>query len=219
MRQSVFMVPAPIVTYNIFIIGVDRFDQIRSTNAMMQKERRDPTSIFTVLLDAALHNAFLIREKTDRDRSTGLLKFRSAVAEALVSETLRKASQVDGSSDKEIVPRVSSIGSVDSTHLSLENKDSKPTQCALCLEMASDNVHCTFVYSCTACKRGFHIDYSSLYHFKGSLKVHSLLLLQLIHNTDGNSRRKKRRYRENHCTSTLENCGTPFPLRDKMKYS
>jgi len=48
MKQTAFLVPAPIVAYNLFMNGVDRMDQLRSTNMTRCREKRLYMTIFTM---------------------------------------------------------------------------------------------------------------------------------------------------------------------------
>ena len=65
MHRTVVQVPAIIVAYNIFMNGVDKFDQYRSTNATERREKRVTMTIFTFLLDAAMMNAYAIQGLID----------------------------------------------------------------------------------------------------------------------------------------------------------
>ncbi|GMF68114.1 unnamed protein product [Phytophthora fragariaefolia] len=57
-------VPAMIVAYNLFMNGVDRVDQLRSTNPIRRKEKRLSMSILTWALDLALVNSFALFRET-----------------------------------------------------------------------------------------------------------------------------------------------------------
>lgn len=57
LRHSTLQVPPLIIAYNLFMNGVDRFDQFRSTSATMRKERRVTMSIFTLVVDACVLSA------------------------------------------------------------------------------------------------------------------------------------------------------------------
>ena len=60
LNQTVFHVPAPIVAYNMFMNSVDIMDQRQSMNKMQQKEKRLNMTMFTLVLDLAIHNAFAL---------------------------------------------------------------------------------------------------------------------------------------------------------------
>ena len=55
-----FYVPAPIVAYNVYMNSVDILDQRRSTNAAQRNEKRLNMSLFTMVLDLAIHNAYAL---------------------------------------------------------------------------------------------------------------------------------------------------------------
>ena len=52
--------PAIIISYQMFMNGVDRVDQMRSTSPTKRKEMRIHMSIWTYMLDLAIHNAYCI---------------------------------------------------------------------------------------------------------------------------------------------------------------
>ncbi|OWZ13352.1 LOW QUALITY PROTEIN: hypothetical protein PHMEG_00013340 [Phytophthora megakarya] len=57
-RHSNVCAPAIVCAYNKYMNAVDRFDQLRSTNPTRRRGLRLQMSIFTWLLDVAIHNAF-----------------------------------------------------------------------------------------------------------------------------------------------------------------
>ncbi|POM75332.1 LOW QUALITY PROTEIN: Hypothetical protein PHPALM_7578 [Phytophthora palmivora] len=85
MHRKTFQVPAMIVAYNLFMNGVDRVDQLRSTNPIRRKERHLSISILTWALDLALINAFSLFRKVVGDASArvSLREFKRRVAEKL----------------------------------------------------------------------------------------------------------------------------------------
>ena len=85
MSKSIFNVPAPIVVYNLFMNGVDRFDQLRSTNPCQRKEMRVTMTMFTYLIDAAIQNAFTIHSMIDTEQSFDCLReFKRSLSMDLV---------------------------------------------------------------------------------------------------------------------------------------
>ena len=58
-KQS-FKVPAPVVAYNLFMNGVDRADQMRSTNACRRKEKHLHMTIWHFVVDLCILNAFQV---------------------------------------------------------------------------------------------------------------------------------------------------------------
>lgn len=60
LNRTVFHVPAPIVAYNMFMNSVDIMDQIRSTNPTRRNEKRLSMTMFTLVFDLAVHNAFAL---------------------------------------------------------------------------------------------------------------------------------------------------------------
>ncbi len=56
-KSQKFLVPTFIVAYNHLMNGVDKFDQVRTTNACLQKEFRVSMSIFGFIIDSCIQNA------------------------------------------------------------------------------------------------------------------------------------------------------------------
>jgi hypothetical protein len=214
MHRTVLMVPAPIVAYNIFMNGVDRFDQYRSTNPTVRKERRVPMSIFTFLLDASVQNAFAIQKSIDPQSSCDFREFKQVIAEKLVfpylnekkNLSVRRAQNNRGNDEGEV-----RIGSILSNHMLLENEGKKSANCYLCSIMKKDTTKRTSIYSCVQCKQAFNVNCFTLYHFRNALNCHRPVLVRLIRENDGSQDRKKRR-RENKVTSTLKDARLPFPI-------
>src|SRR5687768_7240244 len=86
------MVPACIVTYNLFMNSVDRMDQLCSTNPARQKEGRVEMSVFTYLLDISANNAFVLYKKIEAVVSKGVkfCKFKRKICSGLVSPYLNE---------------------------------------------------------------------------------------------------------------------------------
>lgn len=59
MHATVIEVPAILMSYNLFMNGIDRFDQLRSSHSI-EREKRVPMSVFTLLLDPSIVNAFAL---------------------------------------------------------------------------------------------------------------------------------------------------------------
>ena len=60
LHRTSFQVPAPIVAYNMFMNSVDIIDQRRSTNPTRRNEKKLGMTMFTMVLDLAVHNAFAL---------------------------------------------------------------------------------------------------------------------------------------------------------------
>lgn len=61
MYRTVIQVRPVLVTQNIFINDVDRFNQQRSTNPIIRKERRVPMNLFKFILDASIKSIQCLR--------------------------------------------------------------------------------------------------------------------------------------------------------------
>ena len=67
--QTAFYAPAPIVAYNVFINFVDVMGQQCSTNAAQHKKKRLNMSIFTLIFDLVIDNAYELHSwLVDKDK-------------------------------------------------------------------------------------------------------------------------------------------------------
>ena len=60
LHRRVFMAPATIVAYNLFMNAVDRMDQRRQPLACQRREKRVNMSVFTMIMDIACSNAYAL---------------------------------------------------------------------------------------------------------------------------------------------------------------
>ena len=60
LNRSVFLSPAPIVLYNMFMNEVDLMDQRIESNMISRRERRISTLLYTHVLDVSMNNAYAI---------------------------------------------------------------------------------------------------------------------------------------------------------------
>eukprot|EP00737_Agarophyton_chilense_P004965 gb/GEZJ01006794.1/.p1 GENE.gb/GEZJ01006794.1/~~gb/GEZJ01006794.1/.p1 ORF type:complete len:170 (-),score=17.42 gb/GEZJ01006794.1/:209-718(-) len=66
LRRTTLQVPEFIVAYNLFMNGVDRFDQSRSISATVRKERRVTMSILTLVLETSILKAHALLKALSR---------------------------------------------------------------------------------------------------------------------------------------------------------
>jgi hypothetical protein len=81
-HRKIFMAPTVIAIYNRFMNGVDRVDQLRSTNPTRRREKRLDMTLFTWLIDLAIIYAFLLLKRTTTSTSS-LRKFKRQIADSL----------------------------------------------------------------------------------------------------------------------------------------
>jgi hypothetical protein len=60
LHRRVFMAPATIVAYNLFMNAVDRMDQRRQPVACQRREKRVNMSVFTMIMDLACSNGYAV---------------------------------------------------------------------------------------------------------------------------------------------------------------
>lgn len=210
-HRTIFHVPAIVVAYNLFMNGVDRFDQLRSTNACVRKESKVTMTLFTFLLDASIQNAFTVRNVMHPEKKTTLREFKRVVAQQLVDDYLQDRENSRKRRATAELPQTA-MGTISSNHILLENLDRKSARCYLCNIMANDEKSRTSIYGCAECKRAFHVNCFAFYHFENALQEHRPILVRMILENDGNSARKKHRDRKIKCAATLENARLMFPF-------
>lgn len=128
LSRSELYVPALVVSYNLFMNGVDRFDQYRSTSLIRQQERRVVMSMFTFILDASLVNVHAVLSAISSQGATvpDLVDIKIHVFNQLegsnvsyrnVPRTIRTRCKVGGNS----MPRPPHGSQDMSSHILLEN--------------------------------------------------------------------------------------------------
>ena len=87
MHRMELEVPAPFVAYNVFMNGIDRSEQRRSTNPTRWKEQRACMSIFTAFLDMSCMNAYSLYNVVEKENSKRLSyqEFKRAIISSLIS--------------------------------------------------------------------------------------------------------------------------------------
>ena len=210
MHRTLLHVPAVVVAYNMFMNGVDKYDQYRSTNAIVRKEKRVPMSIFTFLLDASIQNAFTIMRTISAPVSAtcSLREFKRRVAESLVTAWIEKCQR------RATLQQMSTSGNVHedslSSHQILETEGKRSTPCKLCKIMAPDGKRRAGMYSCAQCNAGFHVNCFTFYHRRDLLQSSRPELYDKILLAVNGNGGQKRRDRKNNCTSDIGNASLPF---------
>uniref|UniRef100_H3GEE4 PiggyBac transposable element-derived protein domain-containing protein n=1 Tax=Phytophthora ramorum TaxID=164328 RepID=H3GEE4_PHYRM len=139
MHRQTFRVPSMVVAYNLFMNGVDRVGQLRSTNPIRRKEKRLSMSILTWALDLALINAFTLLKKVAGEDATRvtLRDFKQRVAEKL---TAVQRVRVEKQRRRQPVPNepiADVVGADDSSHAITPNS----TQHSAVIELPQRPLH------------------------------------------------------------------------------
>ena len=207
LNRSILHVPAPIVAYNMFMNSVDIMDQRRSTNPTRRNEKRLSMTIFTLILDLAVHNAFamygwLCEVRNISDEEISYCEFKRRIAVDLVAFHL---SVIESRQEKQRisdgVPPLDGrmdeiIGEDVSMHLLLPTLEKKRIQCYLC-KILDNSKQRKDHYCCTTCRVGFHPECFTAFHHQDALAVHRKTLYRLIKAGDGGDnghRNKKQKY-------------------------
>lgn len=98
-KRSSISVPAPVDPCNRYMNAVDRFYQSMSILRTKRKESRASMSIFTAVLDCAVHDAYAVYRKINEGNRDSLLtysQFKTSICKSLASKhtnkTFRKSS-------------------------------------------------------------------------------------------------------------------------------
>jgi hypothetical protein len=164
MDQSGLKVPAIVVAYNIFMNAVDRFDQMRATHATERREQRITMSIFTFLIDAAIQNGYAVMKQLYPENKISQKEYKRRVAEQLVAEHLNAQKKRPAEAEAEKNKSHSMLDNVDQPHVLLENMGKARRACYLC-HLLKETRKMTF-YSCIACKKAYHPNCFSMYHYR-----------------------------------------------------
>ncbi|GMF54288.1 unnamed protein product [Phytophthora fragariaefolia] len=167
------MAPTIIAVYNRFMNGVDRVDQLRSTNPNRRREKRLDMTLFIWLLDMATINAYALLKKTTTTSVT-LHEFKIRIVESLTKnesaarlQKCRQEKKRQRESSEDIVGADTSLHIV--TPNSTEHSNGKP-KCYLC---SLRGLSKKSAYGCTKCERGFHVECFSAFHYQDVFRARS----------------------------------------------
>jgi hypothetical protein len=225
-RRSVIMVPAPIVAYINFMNAVDKVDQVRSSTALLRRERRVSMSLFSWVLDAAIINTFAVVQILDPDTTNlkNIHDLKLQLIQALVKPWV-DLKPVPSAVDLAMPPTattsqrnlLASVGVLDSEHVLLELVGGKRARCHLCYLLY--NTERKVTDGCHGCKKAFHVNCFALFHYAGgfngnaprSVTSNPCLagILKVLQNIGTDGQRKYRRERPVLSTQGLEHITPP----------
>lgn len=212
LHRTILMVPAFVTAYNIFMNAVDRMDQHRSTNPTRRKEKRLPMTIFTLLLDLSVHNAYALHKVLEPSRQISYREFKWGISEKLVEAHLlsrnRRPRREDGeNSGHSTGPGIERMGDIMLNHMLLENVNKTGVVCYLCHVLDNSKRRST-IYGCAQCGKGFHVNCFTMYHFQNALIEHKPVLRRLIMDADGESSTRRQTKRGKYI-NTISNSTLP----------
>ncbi|OWZ04679.1 hypothetical protein PHMEG_00023377 [Phytophthora megakarya] len=166
-----FQVPAIIVAYNLFMNGVDRVDQLRSTNPIRRKEKRLSMSILTWAIDLALINAFSLFKKVAGSAATRvtLREFKRRVAEKLTAVQRSRMDKERRHQPATDQPLHEVVGADSSLHALTPNSKQHSTGKLTCYLCSLRGFSKKALFSCTGCHRGFHMPCFAAFHYRDAL--------------------------------------------------
>jgi len=204
LHRTDFFVAAPIVAYNMFMNGVDRMDQYCATLAAQRREKRVHKTMFTFILDLSITQAYAVYQKMSSEKELPVMSyfnFKRTVCHSLILPWMngrgRNANEVnigatDGVGQNVVnngrVTIASSLGVINETHMLVENLprktgNGKPQDidCYLCRKMGKEM---KTIYSCIQCRKGFHVNCFTAFHYRGVLSRKHNALLDVVFNSD-----------------------------------
>ncbi len=189
MKRQVFLVPSIISAYNLYMNGVDKFDQVRSTNSTQRKEQRVSMTIFTFLLDSAIQNAYSILPLIDKTikKKVEFRHFKREIAKALVKPfmDLKNIPMTPVCYDKvRIIQKIDEAKDEKHYLVDVNHKGDKNVTrvaCFLCRVMLSpnDNIRKTRT-ACIQCRKFFHVNCFYFFHNQNNLMVKYPYIIHLI---------------------------------------
>ena len=172
--------------------SVDLMDQQRSTNPTRRNEKRLSMTMFTLLLDLAVHNAFSLHCWLVEHDEEGVIQeikyreFKRRIATLLVGPYLTYKrekllrSKYHYNTDVEHI-----LGESSSDHMILPTKNNQRIQCHLC-KLVDNSKQRKSSYCCSICGVGFHPECFTAFHYQDVLSLHRKALYQVVR--AGNSR-------------------------------
>lgn len=200
-HRTIFMVPAAIVAYNLFMNSVDRMDQMMSTVCTRRKEKRLHMSFFTYLMDFACVQAYAVYHHVqEKGVNMTLEKFKRNICIALVRPHRLKRNYA---ALEEVESRIAVnadivVGTNSNVHMLIENLEKKDIQCHFCYLRGKSS---RSIYGCVACKKGFHVNCFTAFHCQGALAGNSRALVDTIVSTNSNNSRANK---QSKCVGTIE---------------
>jgi hypothetical protein len=180
LHRKVFMAPTIIAVYNRFMNGVDRVDQLRSTNPNRRREKRLDMTLFTWLLDIATINAYPLLKRTTTSSIT-LREFKRRIADSLTKsekEARRLKARRDQKRQREALEDV--VGADSSLHIITPNSTTNSNGKLACYLCSLRGLSKKSRYGCTKCERGFHVECFSAFHYQDVFKARSPALRQAL---------------------------------------
>jgi len=211
LKRSSFLVPSPIIAYNQYMNGVDRMDQLRSTNITSRREKRLYMTMFTMVLDLAIHQAYSIYISSvpneTRRKHNSLTTFKQQVALSLLLPEMNKSQSAVSIFENpvQILPSEGptsrgineTLGGISKIHMLLRNKGTKKNNssaqddpCYLCKLRGFIS---KTIYGCPLCKVGFHVECFTAFHYKDALKGNIRALMDMIKSSEMSDNRRNRK--------------------------
>ena len=164
LNRSVFLSPAPIVLYNMYMNEVDLMDQRIESNMISRRERRISTLLYTHVLDLSMNNAYAIylwcidNDPTENEviKKLSCQDFRISVAEALCIGNRNNRLYADRKKLElpVIDTTLSEINEVgENIHYCLPTQKLNQLYCYVCLNFYGKSFRRKF--ACPVCKVGF----------------------------------------------------------------
>lgn len=177
LHRKEFHVPAIIGAYNKFMNSVDRMDQRRSTNPTQRKEQRLHMSIFTYILDLSALQAYAVQQAISDEAIASFVEFKRSICEAFVLpyRSSRKRPRDTSAMSNHVLE--SNIGRIEDPHMLTTNIGKTGIHCHLCLMR---NEKFKTIYGCIKCKRGFHVNCYSAYHFQGAMRGDAKAIVLMV---------------------------------------
>lgn len=189
-KRTPLKLPVMLVTYNMFMDGLDEIEQQISTSALKRKEVHEVIAFFLYIIDVSTQNAYSVYVEIMKGKAALPLKeFKRALAEALTRPLLvQKEVKKRVVEPPPVEPTAKKFGTTSTIyqhlerptkpHLLVTNKDYDGARCHLCAVIY--NGRSDTIYGCTGCRKGFHVDCYSAYHFPELIKKNTEVSKQIV---------------------------------------
>ncbi|KAJ8577400.1 hypothetical protein ON010_g1814 [Phytophthora cinnamomi] len=210
------MVPTVIAAYDIAMNGVDRVDQLRSTNPTRRKEMRVSMRLLTWVLDLSVINAFALMKhiETKEKPPKTLREFKRRVCESLTSSLRSITKRKEALSKRfhaEPFPSVSGVGNA--VHVLTPNSRENSSAELVCRLYSLQGIkNSKSSLGCVNCKAGYHVACFVVAHHKNQFDNPTPSVakaLQALHDAEVGQAQSKTHRRLNSSTTSLETLTLP----------
>lgn len=213
MHRETSFVPAVVAAYNIAMNGVDRGDQLRSTNPARRKEMRLSMTLLTWALDLPKLHAFALMKhiQTQSNPPRTLRQFKLRGCESLTSA--QRAVRKRKDAKRRRPEPLSGVVKGDTAHHVLTPNSTEHSSGKLvCYLCSLQGITSKSRFGCTQCLRGYHDGCFAVAHYKEAFSISTpsvAQVLEVMRGDESGNAPSKTRLRVNNSVTPLHRLTLP----------